>query len=134
MRKGSNWKFVIAFNGWTYVALTLNFFLISVGACNSYLRSIGGIMFCLIGPVHAYAIYQTYMHRLVGGHFGEICEYNMKTSYLPNDLLNTLEYVPKTYAEDAQLLLVLIFYQVAFIPICIGVGLGPLFRRKPPTY
>ena len=134
LEKGSNWTFVIAFNGWTFAALTLNFLIIATGACNSYLRVIGGIMFCLTGLAHLFAIYQTYMHRLVGGHFGELCEINMDSSYLASGLLSEFDNVPMTYAEDAQLLLALLFYQVAFIPICIGVGLGPLCRRKPLVY
>ena len=114
--------------------MAFNFLLLSVGACNAHLRYISGIMFCLTGPIYLFSIYQTYQHSSMNeDHYSTICELNLGASYHESGLMESLsaENVPKTFAEDSRLLLALLLYQVSFLPMCIGVGLCPLFRFRP---
>ena len=66
-------------------------------------------------------------------HYSVLCELNLGESYHASGLMEEMspENVPKTFAEDSQLLLALLLYMVSFLPMCLGVGLCPLFRRKP---
>ena len=111
--QSSDWTFVYIFNGVIFALLALNFLLLTVGACNAYLRYISGIMYCLTGPAYLYAIYQTYQHSsMKEDHYSTICELNLGESYHASGLMETLsaENVPKTFAEDSRLLLALLLY------------------------
>lgn len=132
--ESSNWTFLYLFNGVIYSVLGLNFILLSVGACNVYLRYISGFMFCLSGSAYLYAIYQTYSNSSMNeDHYSTLCELNLGTSYHASGLMEELseDSIPKTFAEDSRLLLALLLYQVSFLPMCMSVGLCPLFRFRP---
>ena len=86
--KGSNWTFVILFSGCTYGALTLNFLLMTIGACSSHVRIVSGYLFCLAGLAHLYAIYLVYMHRFAAGRYSELCELNLATSLAEDSFID----------------------------------------------
>ena len=131
LKKGSNWTLTYVFNAAASFCVASNFILIAIGACSAVVRSIAGIMFCVTGLIYLYGIYQTFQHRLIDDHFSGLCELNLNTSYHESGLLEEFSNVPKTYAEDAQLLLAFLIYQVSFIPLCLCVGALPMFRFKP---
>ena len=76
--------------------------MMAISACNGYVRSIAGILFCLAGPAYLYSIYQTFMHRLWDDHYSGLCELSLNPSYYKEDsILENFSHVPKTFAEDA---------------------------------
>ena len=101
LERGSNWKFVFFFNGCTFAALSVSFFLIAVGACSGCVRAIGGILFCVSGLAFLYAGYLTFVHRFVDGHYSELCSLNMSSSYHPSGLMESFDNTPKVFAEDS---------------------------------
>ena len=119
------------FNAAASFCLAANFLLIAIGACSGVVRSIAGIMFCCTGLIYLYGVYHTTQHRLKDDHFSGLCELNLNTSYHESGMLEDFSNVPKTYAEDAQLLLAFLIYQVSLIPLCFCVGVFPMFRFKP---
>ena len=131
IKRGSNWKFVVMFNMITCGVLALSFLLIAIGACSGCVRSMGGLLFCLAGPAFLYSIYQTYMHRMWKEHYSSLCELSLNPSYHYGGVLENFERAPKTYAEDSQLMLALLMYQIGFVPLCLLVGLCPLCKRQP---
>ena len=131
IKEGSNWKFMVMFNMITYGVLAISFLLIAIGACSGCARSIGGVLFSLAGPAFLYSIYQTYMHRLWSEHYSALCELSLNPSYHYGGVLENFDRSPKTYAEDAQLILALLIYQMGFVPLCLLAGLCPLCKRQP---
>ena len=99
--EGSNWAFIIAFNTYMYVALTLTFLIITIGACSAWMRSIGGFLYCASGAVFLYSIYQTYQHLIKSDHYSGLCELNLNPSLHQSGILDGIDGVPQTFAEDA---------------------------------
>ena len=92
--------------------MTLNFLLLAIGACNAYFRYASGILFCFIGLAYLFSIYQTYQHRMKDGHFSALCELNLNVSYHEggSDLMAEFDNIPRTFAEDSNLLMALLIY------------------------
>ena len=77
------------FNAAVFMAMSLNFLFMAIGACNAYMRYISGIFFCLSGPAYLYAIYQTYQHSsMKDNHYSSLCELNLGVSYHEGGLMD----------------------------------------------
>ena len=64
IQKGSNWTFIYFFNMIVYAAMTFNFMLHIIGACNGYVRHCSGLLFMLVGSAYIVAIVFTWQHRI----------------------------------------------------------------------
>ena len=104
MKEGSNWTLVFLFNGCMFAALGLNFLMMAIGAFSSCMRQVSGFFFCLTGYAFLYSLYQAYKYHYDESHYSRLCELSLHPSYSQTGLLEKFQDIPKTFAEDYQLL------------------------------